>query len=255
MSFDTGTNHEVSLVTATSATSNPTGINCTTVPIPRACPCAGANQVRVILQFPHTTPVPVMSYKFPYPTGILTGTVNTRTTSTDSKLEFFGDINDDGNINYVVYSLNPMTPANSVSIGGTTYTLYNLYRSITQVAYPAAINQGTNNPASTLVQNVLYNTTNAAGPTGQPIFGYPQTFIVGINPNQVTVVGTIVVTLSVAVNPQSLESGVVEWYTLASQMRPLNLAAAITVNQEGGSNYTASAPLDLPMQNPVSYYQ
>jgi hypothetical protein len=202
-----------------------------------------------------TTPFPVMSYKFPYPTGILTGTVNGQSTSNDARLMFYGDINDDGQINYVVYSLNPTTnPPTTVIVNGVTYTLYNLYRSITPVSFPATLSLGTNNPASPLVQNVLYNTTNHSGPTGQPLFGYPSTVLVGFVPNQVSVVGTIVVTISVAVNPRALESGVIEWYTMATQIRPLNLAAAVGVNQAGGGKFMAMAPLSLPMNNPPGYY-
>lgn len=307
MSFDTGIDQELAQVSATSNTPVPVGFNCAAVPVPRACPClpAGGNQVRVILQLPHgqtvlnTTgsplPFPVMSYKFAYATGILTGngllvpptTINGMTnpnpagtvcvpapppgvacptTSNDNTLEFYGDINDDANVNYVVYSLNPTAiPATTVCIpavapgtpcpAASTYTLYNLYRSITQVQFPAAVSQTRNQPASALVQNVLYNMANRSGPTGSPIFGYPQTYKVGIDPNTLTVVGTIVVTINVAINPRSLESGIIEWYTMASQIRPLNLAAAVAVNQAGGQSYMARAPLDLPMQNPVNYYQ
>lgn len=282
MSVDTGIDQELAQVSATSNTPVPAGFNCGIVPVPRSCPClpAGGNQVRIILQLPHGVsllnptgtplPFPVMSFKFAYPTGILTSTVNTiAPTSNDNALEFYGDINDDAVVNYVVYSLSPTTtPATTVCIptvapacaGGPpafNYTLYNLYRSITPVQFPAAVNRTTNNPASALVQNVLYNLNTAPpqGPTGTPIFGYPQTYTVGINPNQISVIGTIAVTLSVAVNPRSLESGIIEWYTMATQIRPLNLAAAVAVNQAGGQSYMARAPLDLPMQNPASYYQ
>ncbi len=279
LSVDVGADNDLTMVSATSTTPSLPAGYCATIPIPRTCPCPVANQVRLILQSPHTVQagppvvnVPVMSYKFPYATGILTGTVNGVTaTSNDHTLEFYGDINDDGVVNYVVYSLSPTTtPATTVCIPAASpcpaanlYTLYSLYRSITPVTFPAGASQFTNKAASALVQNVLYQDITAAytapvtavGPTGQPIFGYPQTFNVGIIPNQVTVVGTILITISVAVNPQSLESGVVEWYTMASQIRPLNLAAAITVNQEGGSEYMAKPPLDLPMQNPAGYYQ
>jgi hypothetical protein len=110
-----------------------------------------------------------------------------------------------------------------------------------------------NNPSSPLVQNVLYDATNARGPTGQPIFAYPNTVVVGVVPNQITVVGTIVVTLSVAVNPRSLESGRVEWYTMATQIRPLNLSAAVAINQAGGAGYMVKLPAGLPMTYPSGY--
>ncbi len=326
LSVDTGIDQELAQVSATSNTPVPVppppGLNCTTVPVSRSCPCPDPpnpptiNQVRVILQLPHgqtlvnptgtPLPFPVMSYKFSYPTGILTangsltppttingmtnpnpiGTVCTPTppagiacptTSDDHTLEFYGDINDDpnGRIFYVVYSLNPTTdPPTNVCIpaaapgtpcpAASTYTLYNLYRSIKRVQFPAAVVQTVNNQASALVQNVLYSQWDAAnlrptapaqGPTTAPIFAYPQTFKVGITPNVITVIGTIQVTISVAVNPRSLESGIIEWYTMATQIRPLNLAAAVAVNLAGGQSYMARAPLDLPMQNPVNYYQ
>lgn len=267
LSFDTGPYYEISMVGGNSNTPNPTGVNCATAPIPRSCPCTGANQVRVVLQLPHATvPFPVMSYKFPYATGILTGTGpnGTVTTSTDHMLEFFGDINDDGVINYVVYSLSPTTtPATTVTINGAAYILYNLYRSITPANYPVAAFTGyQNNPASAIVQNVLYQDITASytapatpvGPTGQPIFGYPQILDVGAL-NNIAVVGTLVVTISVAVNPQALEAGVVQWYTMSTQIRPLNTVAAVAVNLSGGSTYMNWGPLDLPLANPTNYYQ
>jgi hypothetical protein len=105
------------------------------------------------------------------------------------------------------------------------------------------------------VQNVLYNTTASRGPTGQPLFGYPQTFTMGYSPNQITVLGTLLVTISVAVNPRALETGIVQWYTMATQIRPLNLAAALAVNQSGGGRFMSTLPKDLPMNDPGSYYQ
>jgi hypothetical protein len=240
LSFDTGSGNEIVMVTGNTANGA----------------CTTANQIKSIFQWDHpTTPIPVISYKFPYPTGILTGTVNGASTSDDKTLKFYGDISDNGQISYIVYSLNPTTsPATTVTVNGVTYTLYNLYRSITSVTFPTALSLGTNNPASPLVQNVLYNTTTQQGPTALPIFAYPSEFLVGFVPNQITVVGTIVITISVAVNPQSLESGVVEWYTMATQLRPLNLASAVAVNQTGGGKFMATAPFSLPMNNPTGYY-
>ena len=240
LSVDTGINNETVQVTGNTANGA----------------CTTANQIKAIFQMEHpTTPIPFLSYKFPYPTGILTGTVNAQSTSNDNRLMFYGDISDDGQISYLVYSLNPTTnPATTVIVGGVTYTLYNLYRSMTPVTFPAALALGTNNPASPLVQNVMYDLANQRGPTGQPLFGYPSTMLVGFVPTQITVVGTIVVTISVAVNPRSLESGIIEWYTMATQLRPLNLAAAVGVNQTGGGKFMAKAPLSLPMTNPTGYY-
>jgi prepilin-type N-terminal cleavage/methylation domain-containing protein len=228
--------------------------------------CTSPNQVQGVFLMSHTPSgspavIPFTSYKFPYPTGILIGTG----VSDDHTLLFYGDTNDDGTIRYVKYSLNPTTsPATTVSIttGGFpgTYTLYNLYRSVTPVGFPATTSAGTNNPASVIVQNVLYNinTTTPAlskGPAGQALFAYPQEYTLGIIPNQISVVGTLVITLSVAVNPHSLETGITQWYTMATQIRPLNLAAAVAVNQSGGGKYMSKLPNDLPMNDPTNYYQ
>jgi prepilin-type N-terminal cleavage/methylation domain-containing protein len=246
LSVDTGPYNEIVRVTGTSANGA----------------CGAANQIQAVFEWPHTpagSPAvfPVASYKFPFATGILFGNGG----SDDHNLYFFGDINSDGVIRYVVYSLSPTTtPATTVNIDGTTYTLYNLYRSATSVSFPGTTSPGTNTAASPVVQNVLYyidssNPANSRGPTGSPLFGYPSVFTVGIVPNQITVVGTVVLTISVAVNPKSLESGIVQWYTMATQIRPLNLAAAVAVNQSGGGKFMAKRPNDLPMTNPSNYYQ
>ena len=193
-------------------------------------------------------PPPVASYKQPYPSGILQGTG----TSDDKTLEFLGDVNGDGVLNYVVYSLHAPAGAPTMTINGTTYTLYTLYRSITPVTFAAGAQ---NNPASPLVQNVLYNAANQHGPTGQPIFAYPVTVTVGVVPNVMTVVGTVVVNLSIAVNPKSMEAGQNTWYTMATEIRPLNLSGAIAVNNSGGGRLLPKQPAGLPMTNPANYYQ
>jgi len=193
-------------------------------------------------------PPPVAGYKQPYPSGILQGAG----TSADSTLEFFGEVNSDGVLNYVVYSLYPPAGAPTMILNGTTYTLYTLYRSITPVTFAAGAQ---NNPASPLVQNVLYNAASKQGPTGQPIFAYPVTVTVGVVPNIMTVVGTVVVNLSIAVNPKSMEAGQNTWYTMATQIRPLNLAGAIAVNNSGGGRLLPQLPAGLPMTNPGNYYQ
>jgi prepilin-type N-terminal cleavage/methylation domain-containing protein len=235
VSVDTGANNELVEVLSTSAIS--------------ASPCSTSNQIEGVFQLNHpTTPFPVMSYKMPYPTGILQGTG----ASNDHTLEFYGDINQDGTINYVVYTLYAAAGAPTVTINGSIYTLYTLYRSIT----PVTFNSGaTNNSASPMVQNVLYNMTTQGGPSGQPIFSYPSTFALSIVPNTVTVVGTVVINLSVAINPQNLETGVVQWYTMATQIRPLNLAASVSVDTAGGGKFLPPQPLGLPMAIPSNYYQ
>jgi type II secretory pathway pseudopilin PulG len=245
LQIDTGANNEIVQVLGISGNPPPNPPYATV-----ACTSPGANQIYGVFEMNHngsSSPFPVISYKMPYPAGILQGTG----TSNDQTLEFFGDINNDGVIRYVVYSLTPTTsPPTTVSVEGSMYTLYTLRRSSTPVTFaPGAVN----NPSSPLVQNVLYDATNARGPTGQPIFAYPNTVVVGVVPNQITVVGTIVVTLSVAVNPRSLESGRVEWYTMATQIRPLNLSAAVAINQAGGAGYMVKLPAGLPMTYPSGY--
>jgi len=226
------------------------------------CPAGTPNQIQVRFQMNHNAaggsvlPIPIASYKMPFPDGIL----QVAGSSTDANLEIFGDINSDGTLNYVVYSLTPTIPATSVCIPAVApptacavpnnFTFYNLRRSIT----PVTFNTGaSNNPSSPLVQNVLYNTATAKGPTGQPIFGYPNLVVVGIVPNQVTVVGTIVITLSIAVNPKSMEVNTVTWHTMATQIRPLNLIAALAANQAGASKYVGKLPPGLPMTYPANY--
>lgn len=241
---DTGPNHELVEVLSTSNVSG--------------TPCSPPNQISAVFLMSHdgsTTPFPVISYKMPYGSGIL----QTSGTSSGQRLEFFGDINQDGVIRYVVYSLSPASPAATVSINGTTYTLYDLYRSVTTVPFtnlpaPSTYTPPANDQASPLVNNVLYNTTNGSGPTGQPIFAYPDQVVIGVVPNQITVVGTVVVTTSVAVSPRSLESESPEWFTMATQVRPLNLQAAITVNNAGGAIYLPPLPKSLPMTFPSNYY-
>ncbi len=230
---------------------------------PNNVTCSSNNQIRAVFETDHpTTPIPVISYKFPYPTGVLAPAQVTPTITPpfDNQLAFYGDINNVPNniqIGYVLYSLNPVSPAISLPVTGApcsgTYTLYNLYRSITPVNFTGTAHN--NNPASPLVQNVMYDITNQRGPTCQPIFNYPSTFQVGFYPAQITAVGTIMVTISVAVNPQRLESGRIEWYTMATQIRPLNMSAAITTNQLGGYKYLPPKPLDVPLVVGSGYYQ
>ncbi len=257
---DTGPNEELVQVLSTSATPS--------------SPCTGgasANKIYGVFSYNHCVEVggtcsataytyPIISYKMPYGVGIVAGSGD----SNDQRLEFFGDIDSSGVIQYIVYSLNPVTPASTVTFNGTTYTLYNLYRSETPVTFanlpgpgytPAAATASVNNPASVLVANVLYNTTLAQGPTGQPIFGYPNTVTIGVIPNVITVVDTIVITLSVDVTPINLATGQHQWISLATQIRPLNLNAAISVNVAGGANYLPLLPKTLPMTNPTNYYQ
>jgi type II secretory pathway pseudopilin PulG len=274
VSIDSGQNYEVVQITATSPA--PTSTNCYSSASGCSNSCVYPNTVggtiTGVFQQDHcqsgssgctvaepTTPasmVPpwpsmIASDKQPYASGLLW--LASGGQSNDNTLEFFGDINADGVLNYVVYSLYAPSGAQTVTINGTTYTLYTLYRSITPVTFASG---ATNNPASPMVQNILYNAANKQGPTGQPIFAYPNIVTVGVIPNVLTVVGTVVINLSVAVNPQALETGTApEYYTMATQIRPLDLAAAIAVNQAGGGKYLPLAPAGLPMANSSNYYQ
>ncbi|MCL5671514.1 MAG: prepilin-type N-terminal cleavage/methylation domain-containing protein [Acidobacteria bacterium] len=244
VSVDTGSTNELVQVLSTSNISG--------------TPCGASNQIQGVFLMAHdgsTTPFPVISYKMPYGTGIL----GTAGASTDQRLEFYGDIYQDGVIRYVVYSLSPVIPAVSVSINGATYTLYDLDRSVTPVTFtnlpaPSTYAPPANSQASPLVANVLYNSTNQSGPTGQPIFAYPNQIVIGVVPNQITVVGTVIVTLSVAISPKSLETSQVQWFTMATQIRPLNLTAAVNVNNAGGAIYLPPMPASLPMTFPSNYY-
>ena len=226
LSVDVGGNNELAKVSGTTATGT----------------CGGANQVQGVFQVNHsTTPFPVISYKMPYPGGILQGTG----TSDDHTLKFYGDINADGTIQYVVYSFVPTTtPPPTTSVNGVAYTLYDLGRAITPVTFVAG---AASNPGSPLAQNVLYNIATRQGPTGQPIFGYPNLVTVGIVPNQVTVVGTVVITISVAESPKNIETNRVAWFTMSTQVRPLNLSAAVAVSRAGGFTYLPRLPAGLPM--------
>ena len=89
--------------------------------------------------------------------------VGSRGQSDDRTLEFFGDVNDDGVLSYVVYSLSAPAGATTVTINGTTYTLYTLYRSITPVTFASG---ATNNAALPMVQNILCNTYQQARTDG-----------------------------------------------------------------------------------------
>ncbi len=265
LTVDSGPNYEVVQVLATS-----------TGALPTSTKCGSSNQIRAVFLSYHDAahgsamPFPIGSYKFPYPSGMLRsrpvtwGTMNT-TISNDHMLAFYGDINADKTIYYVVYSLfdppsGPTTvtiPINGVS---QTFHLYNLYRSITPVTFDITA-ANVNLKASPLVQNVIYQDINATytapatplGPTGQPIFGYPNTLPVAITPSVVSVVGTLVINLCVAVNPKALESlSGVQWYTMATQIRPVNLWSAIAVNVTGGAKFLPQAPVGLPMAFPSS---
>lgn len=272
ISVDTGPSEELVQVVATSSS---LGVPCTT-----------SNQIKGVFMKAHdgsTTAFSVASYKMPYPSGILIrfhtdGTLDTTTTpvlSTFQQLKFYGDINQDANQNifYVVYSIAPMSPTTDVTVppipGDTcnptgTYRLYNLYRSITQVPFtslpapspftPSCPGATCNQQASPMVEKVMYNAACEEGPTGKPIFNYPDAVVTGVVPNVITVVGTVVVTLSVAVNPRSLESSQVQWFTMATQIRPLNLGAAVNVNSSSGGIYMSMMPVTLPMAVPSNYY-
>ena len=256
LAADTGDNYEVVRVLATTSGALASSAKCTT-----------ANQIKAVFLMYHdaahlsTMPFPVMSYKFAYPTGILQNQAVTYggssiTISNDHILAFYGDVDNNGTISYVVYTLyNPTSGSpTQVSVNGVNYYLYNLYRSITSVTFDGTV-VNTNAHASPLVQNVIYKDITLGGnqgPTGQPIFSYAP-IQVAITPAVVSVVGTVAINLCVAVNPNALETGTqLEWYTMATQIRPLNLWSAVTVNTTGGSKYLAPQPGDLPAAFPTS---
>jgi len=115
----------------------------------------------------------------------------------------------------------------------------------------------TSQPAYPMVQNVLYNMASGKGPSGQPIFSFSGTSQILIVPNNITVVGTVVINLCVAVNPESLETGTVQWYTMSTQIRPVNLAAGAEINNENASVYLPAplVPNASAITIPPNYYQ
>jgi len=247
--------------------------------------CGSANQIKALFEQCHNNttdssnacyvppstgrpatlpwPYPVSSYKFPYPGGVVYnqtasyGGSNISLSNDHILALLYGDTDNSGNVWYVVYSLyNPTTSAPQswpININGTqtTFYVYTLYRSITQVTFATG---QTVTHAYPLVDNVLctdITQANPHGPTGQPIFGYPSTVQVVLDPGTISVVGTVVINLSVMVNPKSLQNtGTVQWYTMSSQMRPLNLWSAVTANQIGGGQYLPPTPAGLPMAFP-----
>lgn len=260
VSVDTGPNQELLEVFSTSsAATSPSCAPCGTCPTTPSTPWIQAKFL-----FNHTAPFIISSYKMPYASGILVAfdtsgnLITSGTRSNNQRLQFYGDINQDGIIQYVVYSISPMVPAQTVTVNGTTYTLFNLYRSITPVSFtslPSATAYTVNNAqASPMVEKVIYNTATQTGPTGQPIFAYPSHQQIGTAPNVYTALGTIVITLCVAVNPEAMETNQVTWYTMATQIRPLNLNAAINVNNNFGGLYLPPTPLSLPMGYASDYY-
>jgi hypothetical protein len=269
VSVDTGAYYELVRVVAT-----------TSAALSGQTTCSGANQIMGIFEQCHnsttvpcstsTGAFPVMSYKFSYPGGILLSqTVSYNgsniSVSNDHILAmFYGDTDNSGTVWYVVYTLyNPTSSAPqsvSITLNGTatTFYLYTLYRSVTQVTFATG---ATVTHAYPLVDNVLYESitgTNPVGPTGQPIFSYPEPVQVTVIPATISVVGTVVINISVMVNPNSLETpGVTQWYTMATQMRPLNLWSSVTANQAGAGQYLPPTPQGLPMAFPStlsSYY-
>lgn len=211
-------------------------------------PCSGSNEVQAVFDQPHTASAPVIVHNLPYPSGILQGAG----TSDDHTLEFFGDLNDNGVIDYVVYSLYAPAGAPVLTINSVPYTLYTLYRSITPVTFAVG---ATNNAAYPVAQNVLYNTSLGQGPSGHPIFSFPSNYTVSIVPVTVTVVGTVTINLCIALNPANAGSQPMKWYAMATQIRPVNLAAAVALVSAGAGTYLPQQPPGLPMTNPSNYYQ
>lgn len=210
--------------------------------------CSGSDEVQAVFDQNHTASFPAIVHNLPYPSGILQGAG----TSDDHTLEFFGDLNDDGAIDYVVYSLYAPAGAPVLTINSVQYTLYTLYRSVTPVTFAAG---ATNNAAYPVAQNVLYNTSLGKGPSGHPIFSFPSNYTVSIVPVTVTVVGTVTINLCIALNPANAGSQPMKWYAMATQIRPVNLAAAVALVSAGAGTYLPEQPPGLPMTNPSNYYQ
>jgi prepilin-type N-terminal cleavage/methylation domain-containing protein len=205
---------------------------------------------------PNTSQPAENTYQLPYVNGILYD--SSLSQSNDHTLDFYGDINNDGNQDYVSYSLYAPPGAPSVTINGVPYTLYTLYRSFTQLPtttppLPAVTSQ----PAYPMVQNVLYNIASGKGPSAQPIFSFSGTSQILIVPNNITVVGTVVINLCVAINPRSMETNTVQWYTMSTQIRPVNLAAGAEINNENASVYLPAplVPNASAITIPPNYYQ
>jgi type II secretory pathway pseudopilin PulG len=223
---DTGAYYELAQVVATSSAA-----------LSGQTTCSGAKQISALFEQCHNNttitgaacsgrpspcpsgppclpwPYPVTSYKFSYPGGILLSqTVSYNgsniSVSNDHILAmFYGDTDNSGTVWYVVYTLyNPTssTPqSTSINLNGTatTFYLYTLYRSVTQVTFATG---ATVTHACPLVDNVLYESitgANPVGPTGQPIFSYPEPVQVTVIPSTISVVGTVVINISVMGTP------------------------------------------------------
>ena len=248
----------------------------------------GANQISAIFMSCHNNTTtagcpatgilgafPVASYKFPYASGILQGQTvsyngsNVSISNDHILAMYYGDSDNSGNLSYVVYSLYNPTASGSltpIGISGNTYCpagatpacyIYTLFRSVTAVNFASG---QTITHAYPLVDNVIYQDitgSNPVGPTGRPLFNYITTPVTVV-PSAVSVVGTVGINVSVAVNPASLEAqNVVQYYTMASQIRPVNLWAAVSITRSGGSMYLPPVPVGLPMAFPstiANYY-
>ena len=235
--------------------------------------CGTANQIRAVFLQCHNNSsggcpaggssgaYGFMSDKFPFPSGMLQGqslTFNGSTISISNDhilAMYYGNQDNSGTLYYVVYSLyNPASSGSltTLTINGGSYNLYTLWRSIDTVNYATG---QTASHAYPLVNNVLYQDitgSNPVGPTGKNLFTY-NTLPVTVVPNIISVVGTVGIDVTVAVNPESLEAqGVVQYYTMSSQIRPVNLWAAVSINQTGGSTFLPPMPVGLPMAFPTT---
>ncbi len=197
----------------------------------------------------HLLSVPVFSTAKPFPTGILT--------TTDGMLiRFYGSQIKKDRLQYIEYSCYPKGANRSVgcpatgttTIGATTYNLYTLYRSATDVPFAAA----TANDPSPVVDNVVSTAVgaNAAGGTGPSgvvfHFGPPQTL------GSYNAVTRATVTLTLQTQVRDPDSGQFRTVTLRSQIVPQNIINAIATSTANGNDASVlpATPAGLPMTPP-----
>ncbi len=197
---------------------------------------------------PHPLAAPIFSATKPFPTGILS--------TTDGMLiRFYGSQIKKDRLQYIEYSCYPKGANRSVgcpatgttTIGGTTYNLYTLYRSATDVPFLAA----TANDGSPVVDNVVSTAVgaNAAGGSGPPGTAAPvfhfDTALIGTT----TVVTRVTITLTLQTLVRDPDSGQLRTATLRSQIVPRNIVNALAAYAASGNDPSVlpATPAGLPM--------
>ncbi len=224
-------------------------------------PGAGQEKVRIaavstapdkfsaIFSAPHASGATVVSAAQPFPTGIMT--------TTDGMIfQFYGSQLKKDKIQYIEYSCYPKGANRSVgcpatgttTIGGTTYNLYILYRSATDVPFAAG---ALANDGSPVVDNVVStavgaNAAGGSGPsgTGPPVFHF-DTALVGTT----TVVTRVTITLTLQTLVRDPDSGQLRTATLRSQIVPRNIVDAVSAYAASGNDASLlpATPPGLPM--------